>query len=98
MSLEDSIEPVTSLKTKPAALIKRVRTRGQPVVITQHGKPVAVLQGVDEYEHQRKALLLMKVLARGEADYRSGRIHGHARAKAHLAKKLRELKRRDTQV
>jgi prevent-host-death family protein len=98
MSLEYSIEPVTSLKTKPAALIKRVRTRGQPVVITQHGKPAAVLQGVEEYEEQRKALLLLKILARGEEDYRSGRIQGHSQAKAHFTKKLRELKKRDSQI
>jgi prevent-host-death family protein len=98
MSLEDSIEPVTSLKTKSAALIKRVQTRGQPVVITQHGKPAAVLQGVAEYEEQRKALLFLRLLARGEENYRSGRIHGHSQAKAHFAKKLRELKRRDTQI
>ena len=98
MSLEDSIEPVTSLKTKSAALIKRVRTRGQPVVITQHGKPAAVLQGVDEYEQQRKTLLLLRILAQGEGDYRSGRIHGHTQAKVHFVKKLRELKRRDKKV
>lgn len=98
MNLEHSIEPVTSLKTKPAALIKRVQTRGQPVVITQHGKPAAVLQGVKEYEEQRKALLLLKMLACGEDDYRSGRIQGHRQAKAHFARKLRELKKRDSQI
>ena len=98
MSLKDSIEPVTSLKTKSAELIKRVRKRGRPVIITQHGKPAAVLQGVEEYEEQRKALLLLKFLSRGEEDYRSGRIRGHGQAKAHFAKKLRELKKRDTQI
>lgn len=98
MSLEHSIEPVTSLKTKSAALIKRVQTQGQPIVITQHGKPAAVLQGVEEYDEQRKALLFLKILARGEEDYRSGRIQGHRQAKAHFAKKLRELKKRDTQI
>ena len=98
MSIEDSIEPVTSLKTKPAALIKQVQTRGQPIVITQHGKPAAVLQGVEEYEAQRNALLLLKILARGEEDYRAGRIQGHSQSKAHFARKLRELERRDTQI
>ena len=98
MSIEESIEPVTSLKTKPAALIKRVRARGQPVVITQHGKPTAVLQGVEEYEEQRRALLLLKILAQGEEDYRSGRVHGHRAAKAHFAKKLHALKQRDKKI
>jgi prevent-host-death family protein len=95
MSLEDSVEPVTSLKTKSAALIKRVRTCGQPVLITQHGKPAAALQGVEEYERQRKALLLLRILALGEEDVRSGRVRGHRQAKARFHRKLHELKHRE---
>jgi len=57
-----------------------------------------VLQGVEEHEEQRQALLLLKVLARGEGEYRSGRVQGHNQAKVYFARKLRELSQRDSQV
>ncbi|NKB16781.1 MAG: type II toxin-antitoxin system prevent-host-death family antitoxin, partial [Sphingomonadales bacterium] len=43
MKYSEAIEPVTTLKTKSAELIRRARESGQPIVITQNGKATAVL-------------------------------------------------------
>ena len=48
------------------------RTR-RPVVITQNGKPTAVVQDVESFDRQREALLLLLALAQGEQDRRAGR-------------------------
>jgi prevent-host-death family protein len=84
MDHADNIEPVTVLKTRSAELIKRARETGKPVVITQNGKPTAVIQDVESFERQRETMLLLKALVQGDVDYREGRSLSNARAKARL--------------
>jgi prevent-host-death family protein len=93
MKIATSIEPVTTLKTKAAELIRRVQATGQPVIITQHGRPTAILQDVESFQKQREAFLLLKLLSQGERDYRQGRVRTHRQAKAHFTKKLKELRK-----
>jgi prevent-host-death family protein len=83
------IEPVTSLKTSPAELISRARDRRSPIVITQNGRATAVLQDIESYERQRRAFLILKLLARGEADYAGGRTLSDAGARRRLRARLR---------
>jgi prevent-host-death family protein len=91
MDLAAAIEPVTELKTRSAQLIKEARTSGQPIVITQNGKATAVLQDVETYQEQRRALLLLKFLAQGDKELREGKGIRHAAAKRHFDATLRDL-------
>lgn len=93
MDLQNAIEPVTTLKARSSELIRRARETGQPIVITQNGKATAVLQDVESYERQRKALLMLKLFAQREEEHRAGRGIDHAEAEARLTKKLEALKR-----
>jgi prevent-host-death family protein len=52
--------------------------RHSPIVITQNGRPTAVLQDVASYERQRRALHLLKLIAQGDHDYDAGRVHDTA--------------------
>jgi prevent-host-death family protein len=92
MNVAEGIEPITVLKTRSAELIRRARETGQPVVITQNGKPTAVLQDVESFQQQRETLLLLKALVQGDQDYRAGRTLSHTKAKARLAEVLSKLK------
>ena len=71
MATDDAIEPVTVLKAKSAEIIRRVRQTRRPVVITQNGKPTAVVQDHESFERQRRALTLLLTLAQGERDVRA---------------------------
>ena len=92
MNYVESIEPVTNLKSKSAELVRRARETGQPIIITQNGKATAVLQDVESYQRQRKALLLLKYLARGDRDYREGKLLTDAEADRHFRERLAALK------
>lgn len=94
MNLADGITPVTSLKRNSAELIRKARETGQPVIITQNGRATAVLQDVETFERQRKALLLLKLAAQGDQDYRLGRVVSDAEADhRRFEARLRELER-----
>lgn len=92
MDLSDSIEPVTALKTKSARLIRKARQSRRPIVITQSGKPVAVLQDVESFEQTRKALLLLKFLARGSRELEKGKGIPHVEVERRIRRKVRALK------
>ena len=92
MNYTEAIEPVTVLKTRSADLIRRARDSGQPVIITQNGKATAVLQDVETYQRERQALLLLKYLARGERDYREGKVLSDEEADEHFRAKLAAMK------
>lgn len=88
MSVCRDIRPVTYMKTRAAELIEDVVTRRSPVVITQNGKPRAVVIDVDTYESWSKALLLLKLVAQGEADIAAGRVSSQADVFRRLRKRF----------
>ena len=44
------IIPVSDLRRKTSDVIKSVQSEGQVVYVTQHGRPVVVLVGYEDYE------------------------------------------------
>ena len=93
MTYSTAIEPVTSLKTRSARLIRRARESRQPIVITQNGKATAVLQDVESFERQRESLLLFQLIAPGERELRDGKGISQAKVKRHFHQMLRDLER-----
>lgn len=91
MQPSKDIEPVTTLKTQPAQLIRRARETGAPIVITQNGRATAVLQDVESWERERKALAMLRLVARGDQDLREGRVVPHEEAAARLDAMLDDL-------
>ena len=92
MKYSEAIEPVTTLKTKSAELIKRAKESGQPIIITQNGKATAVLVDVESFERQREALLLLRYLAVGGDEIGKGKGVSHQDALHHFERKLKELR------
>ena len=88
MDYASSIEPISMLKSRSAKLVQIAQVTKKPVVITQNGRAAAVLQDYATFEEQRKRLLLLQLLAEGEAEIRHGKGVPHAHARAKLQKDL----------
>jgi prevent-host-death family protein len=73
MSLTRDIRTVTEMKTRAAQLLDQVNQDRRPVVITQDGKPRAVMMDVESYEELRNSIGILKLMAQGEEDIRRGR-------------------------
>ena len=73
MNISIDIKSVTYLKSNAADLLKQINETGRPVVITQNGKPRAVLQGPKSYDDMRNVIGILKLLLQGEEDIRNGR-------------------------
>jgi prevent-host-death family protein len=59
LRIDQDIKPLSEVRTGIASFIKQVHDTKRPVVITQHGKGVAVLLGVNEYESMQEKMELL---------------------------------------
>ncbi len=59
MKIDQDIKPLSEVRTGIANFIKQVHNTKRPLIITQHGKGVAVLLDVQEYEKMQEKLELL---------------------------------------
>ena len=59
---------MTDLRQDTAAILKRVESSSQLLVITQRGRSAAVMLSVDAYEHGERERELLRLLVRGEQE------------------------------
>ena len=57
--IDQDIRPLSEVRTGIATFIKQVQDTKRPVIITQHGRGVAVLMGAHEYEAMQEKLELL---------------------------------------
>ncbi len=88
MSLAKDIRTVTEMKTRAKQLLDQVNKEKRPVIITQGGRPRAVMMDVQSYESMRNALGLMTLVAQGEGDFRKGRVLSHKEVARRLEKRF----------
>ena len=68
------IVPVSDFRRDAAAVLRMVQESTDPVVLTQRGRGVAVLQSLEAYERTQHDLALARALLAGEADAAAGRV------------------------
>ncbi|MGB5156302.1 type II toxin-antitoxin system Phd/YefM family antitoxin [Desulfobacterium sp. N47] len=59
LRINDDIKPLSEIRTGIANFIKQVHNTKRPVIITQHGKSVAVLIDAIEYEAMQEKIELL---------------------------------------
>lgn len=59
-------ELVTTLKRQATRILSDLHSSGEPVLITEHGKPSAYLVDVDTYEFTQNRMQILEGIARGE--------------------------------
>jgi prevent-host-death family protein len=83
--IAEDIVPIATFKARAATWLKRAADTGQPVVITQNGKPAGVLLSPSEYDRISEQQRFVESVARGLADSDAGRVMSTAQARQKLA-------------
>ncbi len=73
VQVSDGIVPLGEFKAQAARLLKRIGESGQPMVITQNGRPAGVLLSPREYDRMQERQRFLESIAAGLADAESGR-------------------------
>lgn len=72
MKLSQQIKPISYLKAHAAEIIRDLREKGEPLIITQNGEATVVLQDIESYEQTQHSLALLKILALGNQQIEQG--------------------------
>lgn len=75
MTLIPKIIPVKDLRQDTAAVLNRLQSSAQPLVITQRGRSAAVMLSVAAYERAERERELLRLLVRGEQEVMAGTGH-----------------------
>jgi len=62
------------MKVNPGKVVRRIDETGRPVLLTSHGRGVAVVQGLDEFEAAQEERDFMRAVVAGLADIEAGRV------------------------
>ena len=85
IKISEDIVPIGEFKAQAARWLKRAGETAQPVVITQNGKPAAVLLSPAEYDRLQDRQRFLESVAAGIEDAEAGRIMTTSELKARLA-------------
>lgn len=67
------IIPITDLRQDAAGVLRRVKGRKEPVIITQRGRAAAVMMSTDAYEKTEHDRQLLRLLAQGDKEIAAGK-------------------------
>lgn len=87
LRVSDDFVPVSEFKAQAAELLKRIADSGQPLVITQNGRPAGVLLSPAAYDDLMEKTEFVGAVRAGLADIEAGRTAAHAAVATRLRKK-----------
>jgi antitoxin YefM len=88
LKIEQDIRPMSEFRTGIASFLKQVHDTKRPLIITQHGKGVAVLLDVQEYEAMQEKIELLEDIQISMGQLENGEEIENSDAKAMVLKRV----------
>ncbi len=88
ISIAEDIVPIGEFKAQAARMLDRLRDSGRPLVVTQHGKPAAVMLSPVEYDRLQERAAFVQSVASGITDAEAGRTMDTGTLRRRLAESL----------
>ena len=73
IQFSEDLVPLSDLKVNPGRVVKHTSEVHRPVLVTNRGRGVAVVQSVDDYERAQEERGFMRAVVAGLADLGAGR-------------------------
>lgn len=70
----EDVVPLGDMKVNPGRVVRRIDETGRPVLLTSHGRGVAVIQALGEFEADQEERDFMRAVVAGLADVEAGRV------------------------
>jgi len=74
VKFSEDVVPLGDMKVNPGKVVRRVDETGRPVLLTSHGRGVAVVQALSEFEAAQDEREFMRAVVSGLADIEAGRV------------------------
>ncbi len=94
LRVSEDIVPVSELKAHAAEWMRKAAETGAPVVVTQNGRPAAVLLSPQAYDELTARARFLGAVEEGLADADAGRVTSHAALKREMKERFGKKTRR----
>jgi prevent-host-death family protein len=84
VNVAEGIVPLGEFKAKAAQILRELGDSNEPLIITQNGRPAAVMLSPAAFEEVRERQRLLEAVAEGIADLDEGRVVDHKDVRAWL--------------
>jgi prevent-host-death family protein len=84
VQISKGIVPLGEFKAQAAKLLRKLGESGEPVVITQNGRPAGVLLSPREFDRIQDLQRFLESIAAGLADAEAGRVMDTAQLRGRL--------------
>ena len=74
LQVSEDILPLGEFKTRASSVLRKLREVQRPIVITQNGKPTAVLITPQEFDRLHERDQFLEAVREGLADSEAGRV------------------------
>jgi prevent-host-death family protein len=74
VKFSEDVVPLGDMKVNPGKVVRRVDETRRPVLLTSHGRGVAVVQSLPEFEAAQEERDFMRAVVVGLADIEAGRV------------------------
>ncbi len=78
LSVKDDIIPLGELKAHTSRVLRTLRATGRSIVVTQNGRPAAVVMTPEEYDALSYRHRVVGAIGQGLDDLREGRVTSDA--------------------
>jgi antitoxin YefM len=89
LNYEEDIKPLSEFRAGVSTYIQQVTKTKRPLVLTQHGRGVAVLVDVGEFESMQTRLDLLDEIYKAETQIAQGEGIEHEEAKKIIMKRIK---------
>lgn len=93
LRVSEDVVPVGQFKAQAKKWLARAAETGQPLVITQNGRPAAVMLSPAEYDRLTERERFVSDVASGIDDADAGRLISLAESKARLTRRHKKARR-----
>jgi prevent-host-death family protein len=90
LKIDQDIKPLSEIRTGIANFIKQVHNTKRPLIITQHGKSVAVLMDAYEYETMQEKIELLTDVQTSLSQIEDGQGIDHEDAKDRVLRRVQK--------
>ena len=81
LKIDQDIRPLSEFRAGVATFFKQIQETKRPLIITQHGKGVGVLLGVEEYEEMQETIELLQDVQKSVSQINDGEGIEHNNAR-----------------
>ena len=90
INIKSGVLPVTEFRSDINNVIKDTKNNHSPTLLTQHGKPSAVLLGAEDYQELIDRLDLAESFVKSHNDIEEGRVFSTKEAKERVMSRFKK--------